>query len=157
MDLLFQILIREMPNIQGLEKHQEKFFWGGEFHLQEPIKYKWGFHVELVMSKLQTHIPEILTENGVSGQWLVLDIKGDGLALWESEINGVEIDWVSGRIDDFLRLLLSSCASWVLIFEPYYDQLDYIYHLNLDSCINKLEANLKWDNKREGFICIGNS
>ena len=154
MDVLFQLLLPKLRVVEGLERHQRIFNWGGVDYPQEPATYRWGEHVELVPSELQSFIPRILPDGYVDESWIFLDISGDGLDLWESEVNEHEVDWSGHRLDNLLKLILEQHEKWVVIFELHYDQIDNTYALNADECIQKLESNLRWNSKREGFIAI---
>jgi hypothetical protein len=152
MDVLFQLLLPELPAIEGLERNQRIFNWGGVDYPQEPAIYRWGEHVELVPSELQPFIPRFLPAGYIDKSWIFLDVKGDGLDLWESEVNGREVDWFGYRLDDLLKLILEQQGKWLVIFELNYDQIDNTYTLNADECIQKLESNLRLNYQREGFI-----
>lgn len=41
---------------------------------------------------------------------------------------------------------------WVVIFEWHCDHIDHVYMLDIDSCVSKIENNLKYGINREGFI-----
>ena len=154
MDVLFQLLVPELPQIENLVRHQRVFNWGGVDYPQEPISYKWGEHVELVLSALQPHIPELLPEGYFDEDWLVFDVADEGIELWGSELNQREVKWSGHRLDDLLRLILNQSERWVVIFELHFDQIDSVYALSPDECVEKLESNLRWIQSPEGFICI---
>lgn len=154
MDVLFEVLLPELEDVEGLEPHQVIFSWGGEAHPQGPVTYRWGPHVELAPDYIQPHIMRFLPEGYADESWAVLQIKGDGLDLLEMEVNGEEVDWFGRRLDDLLESLLKQHERWVLIFEPNYDQIDRVYELDVEECISKLKANLRRDAGREGFIAI---
>jgi hypothetical protein len=151
-DVLLQLLLPELKPVVGLEFQQEVFSWGGVEYPQEPVKYLWGSHVELIPRDLQTHIPWFLPEGFLDDGWVFLDVEGDGLDLLEGEVNGMEMDWGGKRLDDLLALLLKQSDQWAVLFELHSDQIDSVYKLTVDECMRKLKANLKRDIKREGFI-----
>jgi hypothetical protein len=81
-------------------------------------------------------------------------VQGKGLDLLESEVNGSEIDWEGKSFDDFIKLILTEQPQWVVIFEWHCDRIDSLYQQNVSECICQMKNNLKWENKREGFLVI---
>lgn len=154
MDALLQLLVSEIKLVDGLTIHQEVFNWGGVDYPQGPPVYHWGSYVELIPSPIQPYIINWLPVNYKDEAWLGLDVRGNGLDLLEREVNGEQVNWMGRRLDDLLKAILIQQDRWGLIFEPNYDQLDNIYRLSIDDCVNKLKSNLRWTGKREGFIAI---
>src|SRR4051812_6217223 len=106
MDVLFQVLLPELRAIEGLEQYQRIFNWGGVDYPQEPVTYCWGEHVELVPAELQSFIRHLLPDSYIDESWIFLDVNGNGLDLWELEVNEREVDWSGHRLDNLLKLLL---------------------------------------------------
>jgi len=143
--------------MNGLEREQRIFSWGGLEYPQDTVIYRWGCHVELVPGGVQPYVLGLFPEGLIGPEWVSFAIEGDGLYLLESEINGFEMDWGDKRLDDFLALLLNQHDQWAVVFELYSDQIDNVYELTVDECVRKLKANLKRDVKREGFIAFPSS
>ncbi|MEO7539726.1 MAG: hypothetical protein ABIV21_06845 [Pyrinomonadaceae bacterium] len=144
LDILFQVLLPELKDLEGLKAHQEIY--------QGPVTYRWGQHVELAPYDVQSYVLKMLPKGIVAKEWVFYDIVGDGLGMLESEINGVDVAWDGKRLDDFLEQLLRQYDRWVFVFEPHYDQIDGVYELTADECLGKLRTNLRRDITREGFI-----
>ena len=155
MDDLLAILIPKLEDVPGLEKRQEVYSWGGKDYPQEPIKYRWGSHVELRTSELQTYLWDFFPEDYRKQPWLVLDVNESALTLFQSEVNGYEVDWGGSPLDEILKTLLSRHEKWAVVFEPYSDQMDSVYRLTVDQCIQKLKANYLRNVQKEGFIVLG--
>lgn len=154
MDVLFQILLPGLEPVEGLEPHQETFWWGGEEHPQGPVVYRWGAHVQLAPRGIQDYIPRFLPEGYLGPDWVFFDVEGDGLEpLWD-ELSGREVDWGGRRLDDLLSRLLEQHDRWVLVFEPFSDQIDNVYRRSVQGCLDKLKTNLARDAGREGFIAL---
>jgi hypothetical protein len=156
-DDLLAILIPEIPVLPGLEKRQEIRSWGGQDHPQEPITYYWGPYVEFRMSRLPTYLWNAIPDEYRKKEWLVLDVNGSALDLFELEVNGQEVDWDSRPLDAVLDRLLSQHNRWVLIFEPHYDQIDSVYRLTVSESLQKLRSNYLRAREKEGFIILGRS
>jgi hypothetical protein len=154
LDILLQILIPNLTALEGIEKSQKIYSWGGTDYPQEPVTYHWGTFVEMVPSQVQPFIYKFLPNEYSEKLKICLDIKGQGLDLLKMEVNGEEVDWYDRRLDDLLNIILSRCDLGVLIFEPHYDQIDSVNYLEVNDCIQKLKDNLKRDRQKEGFIAI---
>lgn len=154
MDVLFQILLPAPTQVAGLEPHQETFWWGGEEHPQGPVVYRWGEHVRLVPQGIQDYIRKFLPEDYLGPDWVFFDVEGDGLELLWEEVRGREVDWGGRRLDDLLSRLLEQHDRWVVLFEPFSDQIDNVYRLSALECLDKLKTNLARDAGREGFIAL---
>jgi hypothetical protein len=154
MDALLQLLIPDMKSLPGLERHQNVFTWEGKNHPQKPITYRWGPHVELIVSEVQAFILDLLPPDYRDKSWVVLEPSDDTLDLFEREANGYEVDWSGYRVDDLLILLMNQHERWVLIFEPQYDQIDQTCRLEATTALQKLKLNLKADIQKEGFIAL---
>src|SRR5262245_52790517 len=129
MDALLQILIPDSKVLEGLDKRQKILYWEGIAYPQEPATYHWGQYIILVPSQLQPFVRPLLPSHYTEKVRLCLDIQGEGLDLLEREVNGEEIDWFGQNFDTVLSQILEACKSWVVIFEPHYDQIDKIYEL----------------------------
>lgn len=154
MDVLFQIFLPALNPVAGLEPHQETFSWGGEEHPQGPVVHRWGEHVRLVPRGIQDHIKKLLPEGYLGPDWVFFDVEGDRLELLWEEVRGHEVDWGDRRLDDLLSRLLERHGRWVVLFEPFSDQIDIVYRLSTQGCLDKLKANLARDTGREGFIAL---
>jgi hypothetical protein len=154
MDVLFQIFLPELKPVARLEPHQDTFWWEGEEHPQGPVVYRWGTHVQLVPRGIQEHVPRFLPEGYLGPDWVFFDVEGDGLELLWEEVRGREVDWGGRRLDDLLSRLLEQHDRWVVLFEPFSDQIDNVYRLLVQECLDKLKANLARDTGSEGFIAL---
>ncbi len=50
MDLIFQIRVPKLKQLDGLEFYQKVFSWGGQEYPQDPVTYRWGDHVQLILA-----------------------------------------------------------------------------------------------------------
>ena len=155
LDVLFSLLLPELKPVAGLELHQRVFTWGGVDYPQEPITYHWSQYVVLTLSQQPPYLQRFLPRGYGGKGWLCFDLNGEAFELWGSELQGDEVDWDNGRLDDLLRILLTGQDKWVMIVEPYYDQIDHTYRLNAAGCIEKLKSALGRGIYEEGFIVIG--
>jgi hypothetical protein len=154
MDALLQLIIPEIPTLPDLQRYQREFSWGGETYPQEPVTYRWGPKVELIESETQSFIVDLLPEDFISQDWKVLDVARETLDLIERDVNGEQVDWYGYNASDLLTLLLAHSDKWVLIFEPYYDQIDHVFRISAEECLDKLKFFLNRKNERKGFIAI---
>jgi hypothetical protein len=155
MDACFEILLSTRQTLEYLECHQETFMWGGVEYPQGEKYYLWGKHIKLVEREIPPHIIKHLPPAYGNMKWLNFSVQGKGLDLLESEVNGAEIDCEGKSFDEFLKAILTEQPQWVVIFEWHCDRIDSLYQQNVSECICQIKNNLKWDNKREGFIVIG--
>lgn len=152
MDVLLQIVVPELTLIKGLEHRQKVFSWEGVEYPQGPPTYHWGDHVKLIPGELQPFVQGLFPKDYIGRDWVTFAVEGDALYLWESEISGFEVDWHEKRLDDLLVALLTRHKQWGIVFELYADQIDSVYQMGLEECIQKIEMNLRRDVRREGFI-----
>lgn len=138
-----------------MELHQPIFTWDGIDHPQEPVTYRWGQSVELTLSQPPSYLQRFLPRGYGGKDWLCFDLNGEAFELWRLELQGDEVDWGDGRLDDLLRILLTGQDRWVMIVEPYHDQIDHTYRMNATGCIEKLKSALGKGIYEEGFIVIG--
>ena len=154
MDALLQLIIPEIPTLPDLQRYQREFTWGGQTYPQEPVTYRCGPKVELIESQIQSFLIDLLPKNFIGPNWKGLDVAPDTLDLIEQEVNGEEVDWYGPKANDLFISLLDHSKKWVLIFEPYYDQIDYIFQIGAKESIDKLQTFLNRKNERKGFIAI---
>jgi hypothetical protein len=155
MDACFEILLATRQTIEYLECDRETFTWGGVEYPQGEKYYLWGKYIKLVEREIPSHILKLLPAAYGNMEWLNFSVQGKGLDLLESEVNGSEIDWEGKSFDEFLKAILTDRPQWVVIFEWHCDRIDSLYQQNVSECICQIKNNLKWDNKREGFLVIG--
>jgi hypothetical protein len=154
MDTCLELLLPHMVQVDGLEHRQVSFTWGGLSYPQGAGSLYWGDVVELVQTPIPRHLRRYLPADSVTDNWIALSIRGKGLDLLQDEVNGSPVDWKGRSLEQLLRLLLSQSKRWVLVFELHCDQIDNVYRMNLDQCIERLRQNLLWDVKAEGFVVI---
>jgi hypothetical protein len=154
MDACFEILLSTRQTLDYLEVHQETFTWGGVEYPQGEKYYLWGKYIKLVEREIPAHIIKRLPPVYGNLQWVNFSVQGKGLDLLESEVNGEEIDWEGKSFDDFLKLILTEQAQWVVVFEWHCDRIDSLYEQNVSECISQIKNNLKWENNREGFLVL---
>jgi len=154
MDACFELLLPQMIQVDGLQQKQMSFTWGGVSYPQGAASYHWGDFVELVQTPIPGHLGRYLPANYIGENWIALSIRGKGLDLLQAEVNGAEVDWKGKSLEQLLRLLLSQVSKWVLTFELHCDQIDQVYKLNVDQCLQHLRENLRRDAKAIGFLVI---
>ena len=76
------------------------------------------------------------------------------LDLLNLKVNGHEVEWFDRSFDDLISKLLRQSQRWAVIFEAYYDQLDYTCRLDVDTVATKLRSNLDRKTRQEGFIIL---
>lgn len=154
MDACFELLLPQMIQVVGLEQRQASFTWGGVSYPQGRGSFHWGDFVELVQTPIPGHLGRYLPANYITENWIALSIRGKGLDLLQEETNGSDIDWCGKSLVRILRLLLSQCKKWVLVFELHCDQIDHVYTLDVDDCLLHLRENLRQEANAEGFVVI---
>jgi hypothetical protein len=154
MDACIELLLPEMIHVAGLQQSQRSFTWGGVSYAQGPGSYHWGDFVELVQTPIPGHFGRYLPANYITEKWIALSIRGKGLDMMQMEVNGAEVDWKGKSLDHLLRLLLPHVGKWVLVFELHCDQIDQVYELDVDQCLQHLQENLRREAKAEGFLVI---
>lgn len=154
MDVCFELLLPQMPLVDGLEQRGVSFTWGGVSYPQGRATYHWGDFVELVQTPIPQHLGNYLPSNYITEDWVALSIRGRGLDLLQEEVNGSDVDWRGRDLEQLLRSLLLQCRRWVLVFELHCDQIDHVYRLDLQECLRILRQNLRWEASPEGFVVI---
>ena len=154
MDACLELLLPQMPQVDGLEQRTVNFVWGGVSYRQDPVTFHWGDHVDLVQTPVPAHLGNLLPVSCAKEIQVALSIRGQGLDLLQEEVNGSVVDWKGRSLEQLLRSLLSQCRQWVLVFELHCDQIDHVYRLGLDDCLVLLRQNLKQEAVTEGFVVI---
>ncbi len=154
MDACLELLLPHTIQVTGLERALATFTWEGADYPQSPTRLRWGDFVEIVQTPIAEHLRRYLPSDCEKINWIALSIRGQGLDLLQSEVNGSNIDWKERSLEQLLRSITSQCTKWVLVFELHCDQIDNVYRMNLDQCIQRLKENLRWDVHAEGFVAI---
>jgi hypothetical protein len=152
MDACLELLLPHTIQLNALEWKVPSFIWGGINYPQGPERVKWGEFVEIVRTPIAEHLRKYLPANSGTETWVALSIRGEGLDLLQREVNGSSVDWHRSSLEDLLRSLLSNCSTWLLVFELHCDQIDSIYRMSVDQCIDRLKQNLRYEVRSEGFV-----
>lgn len=154
MDVGFYILVPEIPKFSGFDYKVDTFVWGGVDYPQEPGRYVWGQHVEFMEANVTEFLMQILPAGSISHDWRALCLKDPALDLLQREVNGIDVDWGGRSLIVVIRQILMRSIKWVVVFALHNDQIDHLYQLNVDQCIERLRQNLLWNINPDGFIVI---
>lgn len=146
MDVCFSLLLPnpvELDRIEGLERRQVTFTWGGVAYPQDPVKFRWGEYVELIETPIAEHYYPYLPADSRSKTWTSLVIGGKALDMLAIQVNERDaVDWQGRSLEGLLQLLVSHYSQWVLVFELHCDQIDSIYSLSIDECLQYLRESI---------------
>jgi hypothetical protein len=149
MDALLQIVIPYLEEIEGLEVTQPVYEWDGEEYPQGPKIVSWD-SISLSFDERTKSLEKFLPSGYLGEDWIWLKVSDEVLDDYEGWANneGEEIK----KLEDFLRLLLNDLEKWCVVFLLQYDQIDSIYQLNVEECLDKLKSNFSINTSKEGFV-----
>lgn len=152
MDASLEILVPDSADLSALVHEQTSFVWQGETFLQGDDRYTWGNFVEVVPTPVPNHLRRYTSSIKTAGTWIALPIRGCGLDMLCEEVNGRDVEWNGWSLEGLLRELLSTMPCWVLVFELHSDQIDSVYEMTAEKCVEHLKQNLRNDSEIEGFV-----
>ena len=151
MDALFQIVVPEITQIDGLEVTQPVYEWDGVEYPQGSKIVSWQ-DISLSFDEQTRYVKKFLPPDYIGESWIWLKLSDETLDKYDISVKTETDNGKEGILETFLRLFLSDIDKWVVAFILHYDQIDSDYKLDLDGCISKLRNNLKRNIASEGFI-----
>ena len=150
-DALFQIVLPELNQLNGLTIEQPVYEWDGIAYPQGPKTVSLD-EICLRFDAKSWPVEKFLPSNYIEQNWKWLSATDETLDRYEISVNSLEERYFADKFEETLRLLLGQSDRWVVAYLWQYDQIDWSYQLNPEDCISKLRAFLIRDNPNEGFV-----
>ncbi|MFN0278162.1 MAG: hypothetical protein ACKVRN_06105 [Pyrinomonadaceae bacterium] len=150
MDALLQIIVPNIAQIEGLQRH-ETYELDGVSYPIEPRMLHWR-DVSLNIDNKMTYIESLLPKDYVRDDWVWLKVSDENLDKYADFVNNAACEETESTLETFLHNLLENTNKWVVMFLLHYDQIDRIYEADINQCITELRETLHRDKRSEGFI-----